>query len=827
MKLPQIHLILAVSLLFANVQQALSYNADWQLVFNDEFAESSFNAGNLNWNDKWNKIDYVNWSSVSDWRKYQSRDDALVTQGLNGTTDYVTLKGTYGDYTSQNNQAGNADTFAAGGIFTNQTFSFQYGYMEVRAQFESANGCWPAIWLMPVSSTGWLPGGEIDIMEHINNENVVHQTLHLHNNSGTADAAPSAQAPINNTNGWHTYGLEWTPDNITFFVDGKATKTLSASAFTHWPFSNENHEFYILIDQQIGGSWAGEANAGALSQDSVDFNIDYVRVYSTGETSDTLIQNNWDETTRTPIDEDGNIITYTTATNQSGGILDQTTPGNYHFTIKEPISHILAEQGHIKLSTEHGENTISMDNAMIQAQSLYVAEGKYTLDGSAAADVNTLYVAGGSLEIDAPYALSSVRQVFLGMETDAITNFAQRNAALYFTTNQHISANITLVDDSKIAIYQGNTLRISGNVQGNAHTLNLVGVNSDGTAHMVLAGQNNKINRLTMGIAETTPAGNTFYGAGQILSLQLATGSNTEINTLLTHSPVADTPSSLIIRSGATLTVSDTWQHRENSPFLLQIDQGGVFNIGHANTQDSGVTISGSGTIRQIQNKQSAITTSTDFNGHIETQAGELLVSGSSFLTEAAAIGGGLTFLHVNEGMTIHTLRVYEGNSLGAYTGASADSLFESHITITETLEAGHGNLNAHLVLEDGVLLNITDERGIIMGSSITLSGKAKLGNTIISALQESDFESFTLATSLDAFITDNTAWNLAQSANAAEYFTADGIDLTQYTLHYDEDDPTNTSGGMLRITKNIPEPSSGILSSLALAALTLHRRRK
>lgn len=114
---------------------AWGYNSEWELVFNDEFSSSSFDDdGTLTWDTEggqWNKIAYTDFTPA--WRKYQSRDDSLVVSGQENGTDYVTLKGTYGDYTSVNDHNGTNDTFACGGIFTDQTFSFQYGYVEVRA----------------------------------------------------------------------------------------------------------------------------------------------------------------------------------------------------------------------------------------------------------------------------------------------------------------------------------------------------------------------------------------------------------------------------------------------------------------------------------------------------------------------------------------------------------------------------------------------------------------------------------------------------------------------------------------------------------------------
>jgi hypothetical protein len=39
----------------------------------------------------------------------------------------------------------------------------------------------------------------------------------------------------------------------------------------------------MLIDQQIGGNWPGQGNPAQLKAKSANFDIDYVRVYSTPE----------------------------------------------------------------------------------------------------------------------------------------------------------------------------------------------------------------------------------------------------------------------------------------------------------------------------------------------------------------------------------------------------------------------------------------------------------------------------------------------------------------------------------------------------------------
>ena len=259
--------------------EAENPNPDWELVFQDDFSSSSFEGKKLKWGQKWNQFDYLD-RPVADWRKYQSRENALVVPGKEKKTSFVRPKGVYGKYKSQSSQSGKQESFACGGIFTNRTFSFRYGYVEVRARFDCANGVWPAIWMLPKSG-GWPNGGEIDIMEHINHQKCVWQTLHLLRNSGKGDASTTVkpQPAINDVTGWHTYGVEWAPGRISFYVDGKKTGTFTRKSFTHWPF-DKDVEFYLLIDQQIGGNWPGQANPAQLKAKSANFDIDYVRVYA-------------------------------------------------------------------------------------------------------------------------------------------------------------------------------------------------------------------------------------------------------------------------------------------------------------------------------------------------------------------------------------------------------------------------------------------------------------------------------------------------------------------------------------------------------------------
>ena len=277
------------SLLFALLLPVTAVAADdWTLVFYDDF-----NSGALN-GENWGKFDYVNWN-VGEWRKFSSQDEALYQF----KDDSLTLWGRYGNYTSQSNPTGSAPGYAAAGLNTLGKFSFQYGKVEVRAKFDSVQGVWPAIWMLPTTANTWPSLGEIDILEHLNYEGFARQTLHYKANDGSNASSYTATqkgtyTSVEDKADWHTYGMEWTADAITFTMDGKVTQTFTSDNQNNWPFGTEGNEFYLIIDQQIGGSWVeglGDKgiNKNRLQNAGAAFEIDSVRVYSAAEyMSDTL-----------------------------------------------------------------------------------------------------------------------------------------------------------------------------------------------------------------------------------------------------------------------------------------------------------------------------------------------------------------------------------------------------------------------------------------------------------------------------------------------------------------------------------------------------------
>lgn len=232
-----------------------------QLIWQDNFEGKEIDT------TKWTKIppNNADWGNymTDDQRCYELKDGKLYLKGIQNT-DTIADKRPY----------------LTGGIYTKGKFAFQYGKIEIRAKLESAKGAWPAIWMLAEEKKyGDYPrNGEIDIMEHLNYEDQIYQTTHSYYTLELKekDNPPYYAVTKADVSKFNTYGLEWYPDKLVYTLNGKPTHTypkLDGADKTQWPF---DQPFYLLIDQQLGGSWVGEIDPKDLP---VNMIIDWVKVW--------------------------------------------------------------------------------------------------------------------------------------------------------------------------------------------------------------------------------------------------------------------------------------------------------------------------------------------------------------------------------------------------------------------------------------------------------------------------------------------------------------------------------------------------------------------
>ena len=178
----------------------------------------------------------------------------------------------------------------------NSKFAFTYGRVDVRAKLPFGDGTWPAIWTLgkninedggfwdsQYGTVGWPACGELDIMEHgLHPTNQVSVAIHTPSSYGST-VNTSIQTLADVANNFHVYSMNWSPDQITFLIDGVGFYTYNPAVKNDdtWPFYLEQ---YLLLNIAMGGN--GGAIDSNFSQSSMV--IDYVRVYqnTTASTED-------------------------------------------------------------------------------------------------------------------------------------------------------------------------------------------------------------------------------------------------------------------------------------------------------------------------------------------------------------------------------------------------------------------------------------------------------------------------------------------------------------------------------------------------------------
>lgn len=152
-------------------------------------------------------------------------------------------------------------------------FTFKYGRFEARAKLPAGGGTWPAIWAMGsnIDTTPWPGCGEIDIMEHVGNQqNKIFSTLHYPNHFGGGGVSNSVINPTASTE-FHVYGFEWNATTLKFSVDGKVFHTFANDASL--PF---NQNFFLILNLAMGGNFGGAVDP-AVTGGTME--IDYIRIY--------------------------------------------------------------------------------------------------------------------------------------------------------------------------------------------------------------------------------------------------------------------------------------------------------------------------------------------------------------------------------------------------------------------------------------------------------------------------------------------------------------------------------------------------------------------
>lgn len=246
-------------------QQA--HETRWELVWSDEFDGP---AGQLPSAANWKFDIGTDWGNAQ--LEYDTDRPENVSLDGNGNLAITAIRESF---------AGSA--FTSGRITTQGLFEQAYGRFEARIQLPWGPGIWPAFWLLGsnITTEGWPQCGEIDIMEYRGQQpNIIHGSVHGPGYSG-GQAATKSFGFIDRRfdTDFHVFAVEWTRENIDFYVDENLYQRISAEDLAgEWVF---DRPFFIILNLAVGGNYVGFPTEQTIFPQKMI--IDWVRVYREAE----------------------------------------------------------------------------------------------------------------------------------------------------------------------------------------------------------------------------------------------------------------------------------------------------------------------------------------------------------------------------------------------------------------------------------------------------------------------------------------------------------------------------------------------------------------
>jgi len=178
------------------------------------------------------------------------------------------------------------DDFTSARIKTEEKVSLLYVRIEASMRIpDLTGGLWPALWLLGINfaDIGWPFCGEIDIVEFGSEKAIEEGRLQTTASSAmhwedsghvfdfdeiTIDAPPSLDEEF------HVYAVDWTPTEITFFLDDAQVfqKNITDLEEFHEPF-------FLILNVAVGGFFTGIYTPTSQGGDLL---VDWIRVYDNG-----------------------------------------------------------------------------------------------------------------------------------------------------------------------------------------------------------------------------------------------------------------------------------------------------------------------------------------------------------------------------------------------------------------------------------------------------------------------------------------------------------------------------------------------------------------
>ncbi len=252
-----------------------------------------------------------NVNSISEINSFTQKYDTMTSSdsnlSLSTSEDHYFIDSKTGDLVLRITSDGNKNYTTAKSVTTRDIMSYKYGYLEMRAKVPCGKGLWPSFWMQPDKSP-WNKTkytGEIDIFEGYGGPYTMSANLHKWYTNSAGQSVSTTIGTTGNilsgslkygkdsaafAEGYHTFGFEWTPEFMAFYVDDELYCKIDITEETgeynpNIPGMDCFHNYYYIClnnwmftDQD---TWVNASNRVENLPDmgTVDYRIDYIRLY--------------------------------------------------------------------------------------------------------------------------------------------------------------------------------------------------------------------------------------------------------------------------------------------------------------------------------------------------------------------------------------------------------------------------------------------------------------------------------------------------------------------------------------------------------------------
>lgn len=177
--------------------------------------------------------------------------------------------------------------YVSGHLTTEDSFSFKYGYVELRAKFRATPGFWIKM-ILSNQNDGKENTSQIDVFNSIASNDTIFASAGVlpsddYYSNYLKLIEPSYEAyrsgsfeneKVLNDDEYHTYGVEWTPEYLRFFIDGISYGTVDITAPK---FKELNTDLYL--DLIAGVNMTDQVAVDEDAMWPLEVCVDWIRVY--------------------------------------------------------------------------------------------------------------------------------------------------------------------------------------------------------------------------------------------------------------------------------------------------------------------------------------------------------------------------------------------------------------------------------------------------------------------------------------------------------------------------------------------------------------------